>query len=79
MTDDEARDAILQFTAAIDRAVIDFAIAAKSWAVVAQSALCSAWAPFFERLRDDYPDAFTESGELRSDWIDVVSSRRRRQ
>lgn len=65
LTDDEARDAIRDFQAAIDRLVIDVAIALKPWAESTQHALTAAFTPFFERLRDDYPEAFDEDGVLR--------------
>lgn len=74
LTDDEARDAIRDFQAAIDRLVIDVAIALKPWAESTQHALTAAFTPFFERLRDDYPEAFDEDGVLRQ--MSTASMRR---
>ena len=34
--------------------------------------LINAFTPFFERLRDDYPEAFDDDGNLREDWLEIV-------
>ena len=78
LTDDEAQKAIRQFQAAIDRLLIDIAIALQPWAETAQRAMTTAFTPFFERLRDDYPEAFDGDGAPRADWLEVVRESKER-
>ena len=57
LTDDEALEAIRQFQAAIDRLAIDIVIAIKplvDHVLHARDAMIDAFAPFFERLHDDW-------------------------
>ena len=74
-SDDELRDAIRHFQASIDRLLIDIAIALQPWEKTVQSAMTTAFAPFFKRLRDNYPEAFDEDGALRDNWLEIVRVR----
>jgi hypothetical protein len=72
LTDDEAQEATRNFQASIDRLFIDVAAALHPWAKTTQNALIAAFAPIFEQLRDDCPEAFDDDGNLRDDWLEIV-------